>query len=60
MAIMLKKRWLDSERCYQREGTVEIRAGMNTPSDEYDSYREYRVANLYEYVFANILFLRGC
>ena len=22
-----------------------IRAGTNTPSDEYDSYREYRVAN---------------
>ena len=27
------------------------RAGTNTPSDEYDSYLEYRVAN--------ILFLRG-
>ena len=25
--------------------TVEPRAGTNTPSDEYDSYREYRVAN---------------
>ena len=24
---------------------VMIRAGTNTPSDEYDSYREYRVAN---------------
>ena len=24
---------------------VYIRAGTNTPSDEYDSYREYRVAN---------------
>ena len=22
-----------------------IRAGTNTPSDEYDTYREYRVAN---------------
>ena len=25
--------------------SVNIRAGTNTPSDEYDSYREYRVAN---------------
>ena len=25
--------------------TVSTRAGTNTPSDEYDSYREYRVAN---------------
>ena len=25
--------------------TVLSRAGTNTPSDEYDSYREYRVAN---------------
>ena len=24
---------------------VNSRAGTNTPSDEYDSYREYRVAN---------------
>ena len=24
---------------------VDSRAGTNTPSDEYDSYREYRVAN---------------
>ena len=24
---------------------IDIRAGTNTPSDEYDSYREYRVAN---------------
>ena len=24
---------------------VFTRAGTNTPSDEYDSYREYRVAN---------------
>ena len=24
---------------------IYIRAGTNTPSDEYDSYREYRVAN---------------
>ena len=30
------------------------RAGTNTPSDEYDSYREYRVANTN--VFANTLF----
>ena len=26
-----------------------IRAGTNTPSDEYDSYREYRVANTNKY-----------
>ena len=26
-------------------GTIFIRAGTNTPSDEYDSYREYMVAN---------------
>ena len=25
--------------------SISIRAGTNTPSDEYDSYREYRVAN---------------
>ena len=25
--------------------SMDIRAEMNTPSDEYDSYREYRVAN---------------
>ena len=25
--------------------TVVFRAGTNTPSDEYDTYREYRVAN---------------
>ena len=25
--------------------SMETRAGTNTPSDEYDSYREYRVAN---------------
>ena len=25
--------------------SVVTRAGTNTPSDEYDSYREYRVAN---------------
>ena len=25
--------------------TVCIRVGTNTPSDEYDTYREYRVAN---------------
>ena len=25
--------------------TVHTRAGTNTPSDEYDTYREYRVAN---------------
>ena len=34
-----------------------IRAGTNTPSDEYDTYREYRVANTIR--IANILFLRG-
>ena len=26
---------------------VSGRAGTNTPSDEYDTYREYRVANTY-------------
>ena len=31
---------------------VGTRAGTNTPSDEYDSYREYRVANTNN-VFAN-------
>ena len=29
------------------------RARTNTPSDEYDSYREYRVANI---LFANTIF----
>ena len=33
------------------------RAGTNTPSDEYDTYREYRVANTIR--IANTLFLRG-
>ena len=32
--------------------SVSSRAGTNTPSDEYDSYRKYRVANT-KYVFAN-------
>ena len=31
-----------------------IRAGRNTPSDEYDSYREYRVANT---LFSQRLFI---
>ena len=29
--------------------TVHTRAGTNTPSDEYDTYREYRVANTNTY-----------
>ena len=33
------------------------RAGTNTPSDEYDTYREYRVANTIR--ITNTLFLRG-
>ena len=38
--------------------TVSIRAGTNTPSDEYDSNREYRVAitNMYSRIH---FFLRG-
>ena len=35
-----------------------IRAGTNTTSDEYDSYREYRVANTNMYSRINF-FLRG-
>ena len=31
--------------CHSWTTSVTIRAGTNTPSDEYDSYREYRVAN---------------
>ena len=34
------------------------RAGTNTPSDEYDSYREYRVANANMYSRIHF-FLRG-
>ena len=34
------------------------RAGTNTPSDEYDSYREYRVANTNMYSRIHF-FLRG-
>ena len=37
---------------------VIIRAGTNTPSDEYDSYREYRVANTNMYSRIRF-FLRG-
>ena len=37
--------------------SVLSRAGTNTPSDEYDTYREYRVANTIR--IANTLFLRG-
>ena len=33
---------------------VIVRAGTNTPSDEYDTYREYRVANTIR--IANTLF----
>ena len=36
---------------------VHARAGTNTPSDEYDTYREYRVANTIH--IANKLSLRG-
>ena len=44
---------------------VKTRAGTNTPSDEYDSYREYRVANtnnIREYTFFSeaITFIRQC
>ena len=38
--------------------SVIIRAGTNTPSDEYDSYREYRVANTNMYSRIHF-FLRG-
>ena len=37
--------------------SIIIRVGTNTPSDEYDTYREYRVANTIR--IANTLFLRG-
>ena len=37
---------------------IYIRAGTNTPSDEYDSYREYRVANTNMYSRIHF-FLRG-
>ena len=37
---------------------VNTRAGTNTPSDEYDSYREYRVANTNMYSRIHF-FLRG-
>ena len=40
-----------------KNGTFRTRAGTNTPSDEYDTYREYRVANTI--CIANTLFLRG-
>ena len=36
---------------------ISTRAGTNTPSDEYDTYREYRVANTIR--IANTLFLKG-
>ena len=44
---------------------VYTRAGTNTPSDEYDSYREHRVANtnnIREYTFFSeaINFIRQC
>ena len=45
---------------------IVTRAGTNTPSDEYDSYREYRVANtnicIREYTFFSeaINFIRQC
>ena len=36
---------------------VNGRAGTNTPSDEYDSYREYRVANtnMYSRIHINLI-----
>ena len=38
--------------------TLSTRAGTNTPSDEYDSYHEYRVANTNMYSRIHF-FLRG-
>ena len=39
---------------------MDSRAGTNTPSDEYDTYREYRVANTNMYSRIQCtLFLRG-
>ena len=38
--------------------SLDSRAGTNTPSDEYDSYREYRVANTNMYSRIHF-FLRG-
>ena len=46
------------EEIRARAGVVNIRAGTNTPSDEYDSYREYRVANTNMYSRIHC-FLRG-
>ena len=37
---------------------INCRAGTNTPSDEYNSYREYRVANTNMYSRIHF-FLRG-
>ena len=36
---------ISSAKGGRKEVSVVSRAGTNTPSDEYDSYREYRVAN---------------
>ena len=40
-----------------RFSCINSRAGTNTPSNEYDTYREYRVANMIR--IANTIFLRG-
>ena len=43
-----------NQRCLTLTLCGMYRAETNTPKDEYDSYREYRVANS-EYVFTNTL-----
>ena len=52
MCIYALKEILENHRSYN--GSMFIRAGTNTPSDEYDTYREYRVANTIR--IANTLF----
>ena len=42
ICVMLEVRNKAWQRCTNK---IIIRGGTNTPSDEYDSYREYRVAN---------------
>ena len=39
---------------------VAYRAGTNTPSDEYDSYRGYRVANANTLFSQRLNFIRQC
>ena len=59
----LPKQLLYGELCYGKRSVggqkkrFKDRAGTNTPRDEYDTYREYRVANTIR--IANPLFLRG-